>query len=56
MNNGSHKYTVSVVRDYLNLLKETLNCLEVHCLEFYRKIHCNSGFFHDLELLNRLDM
>jgi len=37
--NGSSRYTVNVVRDYLNLLKETFNCLEVHCLKFYRKIH-----------------
>ena len=57
MNNGSSRYTISVVRDYLNLLKETLNCLEVHCLKFYRKVHRNSGFSHrNLELLNHLTM
>jgi len=34
MSIGLSRCTVSVVRNYLNLLKETLNCLEVH-LEFY---------------------
>ena len=65
MNNGSSRYTVNVVRDYLNtvsvvrdyLLKETLNCLEIHCLEFYRTIHRNSGLsYGNLELLNHLDV
>ena len=57
MNNESSRYTVSVVRDYLYLLKETLNYLEIHCLEFYRKICQNFGLSHgNLELLNHLDM
>jgi len=28
---------ILLMRDYLNLLKEIFNYLQVHCLEFYRK-------------------